>query len=238
MWFFILLILFGAWLQTIIKLTIMNRFFRWCSLLIFMLPMIFMYSQAVRINLKDFSFLMNNINVLNSICVLVIIQEAIALVLGTALLRRYYLGKKIQFWYYSSLLPSSLFPAFCVVGMVYLFNTYSGMSFQVITFWFGLGIFTVSGSLAELLSLFIKDNEKLILRAVLLSLIQVFTAMFLPVVLSGEYSGGNYINFNINMIAGMIFLFMLTAVFTILAYFRAWHKLFGTCNHISKEFLL
>lgn len=236
MWFFILLILFGAWLQTIIKLAVATRVFRWACLLLFTAPMIFMYPQAVRINLKDFNFLMNNINVLNSICVLVIVQEAMALILGSALLRRYYLEKKIQFWYYSSLLPSSLFPALCFVGMVYLFNTCSGTSFQGIALWLGLGVFAVSGILAELLSLFIKDREQLTLWAVLLSLTQIFTAMFLPVVLSGKSSGGNYINFDLSMIAGMILLLVLTAIFTLLAHFKVWRKLFfikrwlGACN--------
>ena len=232
MWFFILLILFGAWLQTIIKLAVSTRALRWAGLLIFIIPMIFMYPQAARINLRDFNFLMNNINVLSSICVLLIVQEATALILGATLLRRYYLEKKIPFWYYSCLLPSGLFPALCFVGMVYLFNTCSGMNFQGIAFWFGLGIFAVSGILAELLGLLMKDKERLTLWAVLLSLTQIFTAMFLPVVLSGKSPGGNYINFDINAVAGMVFLLILTAIFTLLAYFGVWHKLFKLriCN--------
>ena len=226
MWFFILFILFGAWLQTIIKLGVSTRIFRWACLLLFIAPMPFMYQRALQINLKDFNYLMNNINVLSSICVLVIVQEAITLLLGAVLLRRYYLDKKIRFWYYACLLPSGLFPILCFVGMVYLFNTCSGMSFQGISLWLGLGIFALSGVLAELLSLLVKDKEQLTLWAGLLSMTQIFTAMFLPVILNGKSPGGNYISFDINTVSGMIFLLMLIAMFTLLAHFRVWHKLF------------
>ena len=188
MWLFILLILFGAYLQTIIKLSIFNKIFRWGSVLLLTLPVLFMYSKAAQTNLKDFNFLMSNLNTLNTICVLVIVQEALVLIFGSILLRRYYLGKKLHFWYYAVLLPSSLFPISSFMGIVYLFNTYSGMSFQAIAIWFILGISIITGGLAELISWLNKDQEQLIQWAALTSLVQIFIAMFLPVILGGQIS--------------------------------------------------
>jgi hypothetical protein len=225
MWLFVLLILFGAYLQTIIKLSIVNRAFRWVSVLLFTLPVLFMYSQAARINLKDFNFLMSNLNTLSTICVLVIVQEALVLIFGSILLRRYYLGKKLHFWYYAVLLPSGLFPVICFVGIVYLFNTCSGMSFQGIAFWFLFVIFIVTGGIAELLCRLTKDKEQLMQWLALTSLTQIFIAMFLPVIFGGKSPGGDLVKFDINMLTGVAFILVTTAIFTVLAHLGMWQKL-------------
>ncbi len=225
MWLFILLILFGAYLQTIIKLSVLNRVFRWGSVLLFTLPVLFMYSQAAQINLKDFNFLMSDLNTLSTICVLVIIQEALVLVFGAMLLRRYLLEKQLHFWYYTVLLPSCLFPVICFAGIVYLFNTYSGMSFQGVAFWFIFGMFIVTGGLAELLSWLMKDKEQLIQWTALSSLVQIFIAMFLPVVFGGKAPGGDLVKLNVSMVAGVAFILLTTAIFTVLAHLGMWQKL-------------
>ena len=194
-------------------------------MLLFTLPVLFMYSQAARINLKYFNFLMSNLNTLSTICVLVIVQEALVLIFGSILLRRYYLGKKLHFWYYAVLLPSSLFPISCFVGIVYLFNTYNGMSFQEISIWFVLGVSIITGGLAELISWLNKNQEQLIQWAALTSLVQIFIAMFLPVVLGGKAPSGYLVKFDINMLAGVAFILLMTALFTVLAYLGIWEKL-------------
>lgn len=193
--------------------------------MLFTLPVFFMYSRAARINLKDFSFLLGNLNTLSTICVLVIIQEALVLIFGAILLRRYLLDKKLHFWYYSVLLPSGLFPLICFIGIVYLFNTCNGMSFQGIAFWFAFGMFIVSGGLAELLAWRMKDKEQLIQWAALSSLAQIFIAMFLPVIFGGKSPGGDLVKFNSNMAAGITFMLLAIAVFSVLSYLRVWQKL-------------
>lgn len=237
MWLFVLVILFGAYLQTIIKLSILNRAFRWGSVLLFTLPIFFWYPQAARINLKDFNFLMGNLNTLSTICVLVIVQEALVLIFGAILLRRYLLGRKLHFWYYAVLLPSSLFPVICFLGIVYHFNISSGMSFQEIALWFTFGMFIVSGGLAELVSWMVKDKEQLIQWAALSSLAQIFIAMFLPVVFGGKTSGNELVKFNVSMAAGISSILVTILVFALLSYLGVWQKLSTIKNKLSKRIL-
>jgi hypothetical protein len=223
MWLFVLIILAGAYLQTVIKLSILNRAFRWAGILLFTLPVLFLYSRAAEINLKDFNSLMSNPELLNTICILVIVQEAVVLLFGAVLLRRYYLKKKIHFWYYVVLVPSGIFPVICFLGMVFLFNTCSGMSFQAIALYFCLGIFLLTGGMAELFRLV--EREQLIIWAALTSMSQIFLAMFLPVIFSGQTYAGSLIDFNLSMAGGIIFIVALTAVFAFLAHLGFWRKL-------------
>ena len=230
MWLFILLILSGAWLQTVIKLSIQSRAFRWATLLLFCLPMLFLYEQAAAINLKDFNTLMSSRETLNTICVLVIIQEALVLIFGTIVLRRYYLGRKLHFWYYAVLLPSGLFPVLCFAGMVYLFNTSSGANFLWVALRFIPIMLVITGGIAEILVLF--KREQLIKVAALTSMVQMFTAMFLPVVFNGKISNCNFININISTIWSLLFLIAATALFTLISLLGMWQKLYGYSKKI------
>ncbi|MFA7183734.1 MAG: hypothetical protein WC082_02510 [Victivallales bacterium] len=223
MWLFVLIILAGAYFQTVIKSAVLNRSFRWLNILLFILPVFFFYYRAAEINLKDFNRLIGDPELLNTICILVIVQEAATLLCGAVLLRRYYLEKKLHFWYYASLVPSALFPVICFLGMVYLFNTCSGMSFQAIAVYFSFGIFLLTGGLAELFRLF--EREQLIRWATLTSLVQIFIAMFLPVIFSGETYSNSLFEFNLNMAAGIIFIVAATALFALLSHFWVWRKL-------------
>lgn len=178
---------------------------------------------------------MGNLNTLSTICVLVIVQEALVLIFGAILLRRYLLGRKLHFWYYAVLLPSSLFPVICFLGIVYYFNISSGMSFQKIALWSTFGMFLVSGGLAELISWMVKDKEQLIQWAALSSLTQIFIAMFLPVVFGGKTSGGELVKFNVGMAAGISSILVTILVFALLSYLGMWQKLLTIKNKLSKR---
>lgn len=224
MWLFILLILAGAWLQTVIKLSIQNRSFRWIILTIFCLPVLFLYPQAATINLKDFNILMNSQETLNTICILVIIQESLTLIFGAIVLRRYYLSRKLHFWYYAVLLPSGLFPAACFIGMVYLFNISNGADFLEIALRFIPTMLVFTGGMAEILVLF--RREQLIKIATLTSMIQIFTAMFLPVIFNGKISNCNFINLNLNTVWSLLLLVITTALFALISHLGMWRKLY------------
>ncbi len=224
MWIFILAILLGAYAQTIVKLAILQRKYRWGAVLLFTLPVIIAYPQAAAINLKNFDALMSDFNTLSTLCIAVIIQEAIVLMFGAILLRRYYMERKIRFWEYVVLLPSLLYPAGCFFGLVWLFNNLSGISFGSTAVVAGIAMAIATGSLAEILKFIGRHREELVQWAAMLSLAEVAVAMFLPVVLSGNSApAGNLVNFNLKSLSGILFIVAMVIVGGLAS--RAWFHL-------------
>ncbi|MDD5728040.1 MAG: hypothetical protein PHV59_05695 [Victivallales bacterium] len=223
MWLFIALIMAGAWLLTAVRLSLLKRRYGWGLLLTFSLPALVFYQMAAEINLKRFHTLMSSGNTLSTACLLVIVQEALALVLGASLLRRYYLGKKLRFRHYPALLPSVLFPAACFGGMVYIFNTYCGTVFWQAALAYIFGIIILTGAAMEILQR--QAREHLINLAATVSLTQIFIAMFLPVVLSGQAPSEGLVKIDMQMVSGLALLAISIGLFTLLAYSGCWRKI-------------
>ncbi len=224
MWIFILAILLGAYAQTIVKLAILQRKYRWGAVLVFTLPVIFAYSRAAAINLKSFDALMSNFNTLATLCIAVIIQEAVVLMFGAILLRRYYMERKIRFWEYLVLLPLGLYPAGCFFGLVWLFNNLSGISFGWTALTAGVAMTVITGGLAEMLKLIGRHREELVQWAAMLSLAEIAVAMFLPVVLSGNTApSGNLVNFDLKSLAGILSIVAMVIIGGLVS--RAWFHL-------------
>ena len=82
--FFILVILFAAWLQSMLKLTLVPRIYRWGILILSVLPVFFFRERLASSSFQSIGeFLSDPVN-LRDFCALVVIQELLALLRADA----------------------------------------------------------------------------------------------------------------------------------------------------------
>ena len=178
---FILMILFAAWLQSMLKLTLVPRLFRWGILILAVLPVFFFKDRLAACSFQSLgAFLADSTN-LKDFCALIVIQELLALLLGFSLLKNRELGRRNKFWKYAALLPSLLLPAGAMYVEAVAFNTLIRYDFNTIMWVTALGLVCVSALFCELLP-FITGRglmEK-ISSALNATWILVLLAVFLP----------------------------------------------------------
>ena len=82
------MILFAAWLQSMLKLTLVPRLFRWGILILAVLPVFFFKDRLAACSFQSLgAFLADSTN-LKDFCALIVIQELLALLLGFSLLKQ------------------------------------------------------------------------------------------------------------------------------------------------------
>ena len=92
------MILFAAWLQSMLKLTLVPRLFRWGILILAVLPVFFFKDRLAACSFQSLgAFLADSANV-KDFCALIVIQELLALLLGFSLLKNRELGRRNKFW--------------------------------------------------------------------------------------------------------------------------------------------
>ena len=187
--FFILVILFAAWLQSMLKLTLVPRIYRWGILILSVLPVFFFRERLASSSFQSIGeFLSDPVN-LRDFCALVVIQELLALLLGFSLLKNRELGRPNPFWKYAALLPSILLPAGAMYAEAIAFNTLIRYDFDAIM-WGTAFLLVAAGALAcELLPLLIGHGTMVKITAALnATWILVLLAVFLPAAAEGEFS--------------------------------------------------
>ena len=110
MWIFVLIILTAAVIQSVLKMSVLNRLSRVVIIISTIILTALFYRSATQYNLSDLKNYLNSSATLSTICGAIIIQELFMLVFGTIMLRRYYTGKKIKWVNGIILLPSVLYP--------------------------------------------------------------------------------------------------------------------------------
>lgn len=186
---FILMILFAAWLQSMLKLTLVPRIYRWGILILSVLPVFFFRERLASSSFQSIGAFLAAPAHLRDFCALIVIQELLALLLGFSLLKNRELGRPNRFWKYAALLPSVLLPAGAMYAEAIAFNTLIRCDFDVIM-WGTALCFAAAGALAcELLPFFTGRGVLAQTGAALnATWILVLLAVFLPAAAEGRFS--------------------------------------------------
>ena len=217
MWFFILLILIGAFSQTVLKLSLLKRSYRIAITFAMVVGIAFCYHFATLYNLKDLDSFLQNKNTLATLCFIVMIQELTSLIIGAILLRKKMLNEKIRLFHFLALMPSTLFPLGQFLLLVFIFNKYSGVNYFYSNLLLSGGIFLAVLIFCEICQ-FVKFEKNIKLN-VSNSLTMVFAAMFLPVILNNSVPKTNYITVNFNMFYGVLSVLGMIIFFAIITPF-------------------
>ncbi|UDQ98753.1 hypothetical protein AAEX28_01380 [Lentisphaerota bacterium WC36G] len=212
--FFIILILIGAYFQTLYRLSFIKRKSRYFLLFSIIFTISCCYKHAANYNLNDLSKFLENANTLTTICLIVIIQEIVSLVTTAILLRKKILSENVNFINKLALTPSLLFPLSQFLLVIFVFNKMSGINYFLgsVTVGFLLLIFSIiSCEIIQLMSF-----EKISKMNFSSSLTLIFLAMFLPVILTNSKPATNYITIDISMLYGLIFIGTIVIILAIL----------------------
>lgn len=210
--FFLIFIIITAFLQAIVQLSLMKRKIS-LALTVFYASVIFFFNkQAAQVNINAFNQWLENYATLNSACTIVIIQALVLLFLGISLLRRRHLGLKVSVFHYLALMPSLLFPVGAFIGMVFVFNHFSGTDFKgnALLYSGGLGLLMFGG--AELNRAFAGSEDSKVLQLAAFHLSMITLAMFIPVVAGSqkmeisEATSFNYMSLFLIPIAALLML--------------------------------
>jgi hypothetical protein len=186
MWIFICLLCVLGTILTLIKISLLERKL-FSIILVCLIALVCMISipWATRINMQGLTRFLNDLNVLNDLCVLLVIESIVMLLIVAHLMKQHIDQKPLSLAKVPVLLPSSA----CLTGiflfMVLLFNTISGHSYLLIGCIYSLSVFVVLviGALAVLR--FMKTWYVRLEMMLILSFVQLILAMFLPLVARG-----------------------------------------------------
>jgi hypothetical protein len=186
MWIFICLLCVLGTILTLIKISLLER--KLLSLVLACLTAILCLISipwATHINMQGLTRFLNDLNVLNDLCVLLVI-ESVAMLLVVAYLMKQHIDRKpVSLAKVIILLPSSA----CLTGifllMVLLFNTITGRSYLFIGCIDSLVVFGALGCGALVIRRFMAGWYTRLEMMLILSFIQLILAMFLPLVARG-----------------------------------------------------
>lgn len=188
---FILLILFAAWLQSMLKLTLLPRWIRWIILAAAMLPVFFFKDRLASCNLQMIEEFLSNGDNLRDLCALVVIQELLALVIGLSLLKERELGIRVHKWKYLALLPSLLLPVGAMYAEALAFNTILRYSFTQIMWGVGVLLVLFSAGGCELFACLRRTMLDKISAAMTATWMLLLLAVFMPSAVEGRLSPGD-----------------------------------------------
>ncbi len=183
-------VLAAAWLQSVMKLTLLPRAVRWGVLALVAVPAFLCKATLMRFNLHSIDRFLSNAENLKDFCALVVVQELLALLAGLSLLKERELGEKVHRWKYLALLPSLLLPVVVMYLTVLGFNRLVCHEFNTILWWASGGFMLLSACSCEVWGL-IHPLERERVSAVLTgSWMLVLLAIFLPAAAEGKLTQG------------------------------------------------
>ncbi|MHB9138392.1 MAG: hypothetical protein ACYC4Q_03195 [Victivallaceae bacterium] len=182
MWFFVVMILIAAFLQTLAVLSLLPRTWSLLAVLSIVIAVFSAYPWAVMINTHTVAAMLSHPGTLQSACVTVMVQSIVSLLLGLALLQRRGMERKPAWYMYAGLLPPLLFPAGCFLALVFLLNQGLPLRFPVIAggFCAAAGMILCCG--VELIRQAFRQEAHRIELVSTIYLAQIATAMFLPII--------------------------------------------------------
>lgn len=183
---FVLLILIAAVAQSVVKLSLLHRFFR-IAIPLLLLPLPFILQEPLRhCNLQLFERLLQSGENLRNLCVILVVQEIYSLLAGGALLANLENRRKIRIYQYLALAPSLLVPAGMVLLQMTLFNRFLEADFQRLSSLVAFGSFAVLAGGSELFARYCPDEIKRRTAALNGSWLLLILAVFLPVAIDGQ----------------------------------------------------
>ncbi len=187
---FIVVILAAAWIQSVLKLTLIPRIWRAGILAAATIPAFLFKNGLMKFNLQMIDRFLSDANNLNDFCALIVIQELLALLAGLSLLKERELDEPVHRWKYLALLPSLLLP----VAVMYLtavgFNHLVRYEFNTILLWTAGGFIVFSALVCELWGMIRPALTGRISAALTGSWMLVLLPIFLPAAATGQLSRG------------------------------------------------
>ena len=187
---FIVAVLAAAWMQSVMKLTLLPRAVRWGILAMAAVPAFLCKTTLMRFNLHFIDRFLSSAGNLKDFCALVVVQELLALLAGLSLLKERELGEKVHRWKYLALLPSLLLPFVVMYLTVVGFNRLVRYEFDTLLWWSAGGFVLVSALSCEVWGLVHSTERRRVSAALAGSWMLVLLAVFLPAAAGGELSPG------------------------------------------------
>ena len=187
---FIEAVLAAAWMQSVMKLTLLPRTVRWGILAMAVFPAFLCKTTLMRFNLHSIDRFLSSAGNLKDFCALVVEQELLALLAGLSLLKERELGEKVHRWKYLALLPSLLLPFVVMYLTVVGFNRLVRYEFDTLLWWSAGGFVLVSALSCEVWGLVHPTERRRVSAALAGSWMLVLLAVFLPAAAGGELSQG------------------------------------------------
>lgn len=187
---FIVAVLAAAWMQSVMKLTLLPRALRWSILAMAAVPAFLCRTTLMRFNLHSIDRFLANAENLKDFCALVVVQELLALLAGLSLLKERELGEKVHRWKYLALLPSLLLPVVVMYLTVLGFNRLVRYEFDTLLWWSTGGFVFVSALSCEVWGMIHPTERKRVSAALAGSWMLVLLAIFLPASAEGKLSQG------------------------------------------------
>lgn len=183
-----MVILATAWIQSVLKLTLLPRIWRTGILAAATIPVFLFKTGLMKFNLQMIDRFLSDTNNLNDFCALIVIQELLALLAGLSLLKERELGKPVHRWKYLALLPSLLLPVTVMYLTAVGFNHLVRYEFGTILWWTAGGFVVFSALVCELWGMIRPTLTGRISAALTGSWMLVLLAIFLPAAATGQLS--------------------------------------------------
>lgn len=183
-------VLAAAWMQSVMKLTLLPRAVRWGILAMAAVPAFLCKTTLMRFNLHSIDRFLSNAENLKDFCALVVVQELLALLAGLSLLKERELGEKVHRWKYLALLPSQLLPFVVMYLTVVGFNRLVRYEFDTLLWWSAGGFVLVSALSCEVWGLVHSTERRRVSAALAGSWMLVLLAIFLPAAAEGKLTQG------------------------------------------------
>ena len=221
---FIIVILAAALIESMLRLSLVPRFWNW---LVFLLaaPLPLLFRQRIgSASLAELNRFLSSAENLESWCALVVIQELLVLLIGSALLKEYVLGEKLKRWKFAALLPSVLLPVGILYAEVLLFNHFVFVEFRTLAILLAIGVVVVGGGGGELLRLIFRDRFDRVRAVMNFEWILLLLAIFLPVAASGRLAQdapSSVVSFDFVVIGVLVLIVgIVMAIFTVIGKYK------------------
>ena len=186
MWLFLLVLFTLATVVTLAKASLLERKRNGLFVIVgtAMTPLAFS-PAAVRVSSQGLSAFLDDYQTLSNVCTILVIESFVMLLLAAHLINTHYDGKRASLGKAFCLLPS----VGCVLGLLvlltYLLNTVTVRSFTALTAGYSASVLLVLLLGAVLIRFLFKDWATRLEVMLILSFLQLVTAMFLPLIARG-----------------------------------------------------
>ena len=176
---FIAIILAAAAFQSMARMALLPR--KWTLLLAVLVAAVPPLSQRhlTELSMADMKTAFESVEYLQNRCVLVVIQELLAILSGFSLLEDHMNGTRLAPWKYMAFLPSALLPSAVQYLQMRCFNHFLDTPFRTITWTLSAVLFVTVLLVGELLRHAIQQDT-LILKLFSMEWILLLLAMFVP----------------------------------------------------------
>ena len=176
---FIAIILAAAAFQSMARMALLPR--KWTLLLVVLVAAVPPLSQRqlTEASMAETLSAFESVEYLQNRCVLIVVQELLAIIFGFSLMENHAEGSHAAKWKYAAFLPSALVPSAVQYLQMWCFNHFLDIPFQRITLALSIALPVMVLAIGELLRRVI-PQDTLILKLFSMEWILLLLAMFVP----------------------------------------------------------